>query len=122
MTVLVALGANLLVAIAKSVATVITGSASLAAEAAHSWADTGNELFLVVANRRATLPPDQAHPLGHGREAYVWSLFAALGLCSPQGEAVSIAHGVNELRIPTPADDFLIGSVAGPPPVVGCSS
>ena len=44
MTVLVAFGANLLVAVAKSVAAVITGSASPAAEAAHSWADTGNEL------------------------------------------------------------------------------
>jgi len=81
MTVLVALGANLLVAIAKSVATVITGSASLAAEAAHSWADTGNELFLVVANRRATLPPDQAHPLGHGRGR-------TCGRCSPRSGCV----------------------------------
>jgi cation diffusion facilitator family transporter len=89
---------------------VITGSVSLSAEAAHSWADTGNELFLVVANRRSTRPPDQAHPLGHGREAYVWSLFAALGLFLAGG-AVSIIHGVGELRAPTPADDFAVGYV-----------
>jgi cation diffusion facilitator family transporter len=108
LTVLVALGANLLVAVAKSAAAVVTGSASLAAEAAHSWADTGNELFLIVANRRSSRPPDQAHPLGHGREAYVWSLFAALGLFVAGG-AVSIIHGVNELRAPTPADDFAVG-------------
>lgn len=51
-TVLVALGVNVLVAGVKSIVAVVTGSASLAAEAAHSWADTGNEVFLVVANRR----------------------------------------------------------------------
>jgi cation diffusion facilitator family transporter len=109
-TVLVALGANLLVAAAKSVAAVVTGSASLTAEAAHSWADTGNEIFLVVANRRSARPPDRAHPLGHGREAYVWSLLAAVGLFVAGG-AVSITHGINELRTPTPAEDFLVGYV-----------
>jgi cation diffusion facilitator family transporter len=109
-TVLVALAANLLVAVAKSVAAVITKSASLTAEAAHSWADTGNELFLLVANRRAARPPDRAHPLGHGREAYVWSLFAALGLFVAGG-AVSITHGVNELRAPSPAEHFAVGYV-----------
>ena len=41
-TVLVALGANVLIAVAKSAAAVVTGSASLVAEAAHSWADSGN--------------------------------------------------------------------------------
>jgi cation diffusion facilitator family transporter len=110
LTVLIALGANVLVAVAKSIAAVITGSASLAAETAHSWADTGNEIFLVVANRRSTRPADQAHPLGHGREAYVWSLFAALGLFVAGG-AVSIIHGVSELRAPTPADDFVVGYI-----------
>ena len=109
-TVLVALVANLLVAVAKSVAAVITRSASLTAEAAHSWADTGNEVFLLVANRRAARPPDRAHPLGHGREAYVWSLFAALGLFVAGG-AVSITHGVNELRAPSPAEHFAVGYV-----------
>jgi cation diffusion facilitator family transporter len=109
-TVLVALAANLLVAVAKSVAAVITRSASLTAEAAHSWADTGNEVFLLVANRRAARPPDRAHPLGHGREAYVWSLFAALGLFVAGG-AVSITHGVNELRAPSPAEHFAVGYV-----------
>ncbi len=107
-TVLVALGANLLIAAAKSAAAAVTGSASLTAEAAHSWADCGNEIFLLIANRRARRPPDRAHPFGHGREAYVWSLFAALGVFVAGG-AVSVTRGIQELIHPEPAGRFLIG-------------
>jgi cation diffusion facilitator family transporter len=109
-TVLVAFAANLLIAVAKSAAAVATGSASLVAEAAHSWADSGNEVFLLIAGRRSRRPADPAHPLGHGREAYVWSLFAALGLFVAGG-AVSVTHGVQELIHPQPADRFVIGYI-----------
>ncbi len=109
-TVLIALAVNLLVAVAKSVAAVVTGSASILAEAAHSWADTGNEIFLLIAYRRSRRPRDHAHPLGYGREAYVWSLLAALGLFVA-GAAVSVTHGVQELLHPEPATDFVVGYV-----------
>jgi cation diffusion facilitator family transporter len=109
-TVLVAFGANVLIAVAKSAAAVVTGSASLVAEAAHSWADAGNEIFLLIADRRSHRAPDVAHPLGYGREAYVWSLFAALGLFVA-GAAVSVTHGVQELLHPQPAERFVVGYV-----------
>ncbi|WP_431277092.1 cation diffusion facilitator family transporter [Leifsonia poae] len=110
LTVLVAFGANVIVAIAKTFAAIITGSASLVAEAAHSWADAGNEIFLIQAERRAAKPPDGAHPSGYGREAYVWSLFAAVGLFTA-GAVVSIFHGVTQLWSDEPATDYFIAYI-----------
>jgi len=109
-TVAVAFAINILIAVAKSAAAAVTGSASLVAEAAHSWADAGNEVFLLVADRRSRRPAHAAHPLGHGREAYVWSLLAGVGLFVA-GAAISVAHGIQELIHPEPASNFVVGYV-----------
>ena len=106
-TVAVALVANALIAIAKTIAAVLTGSASMVAEAAHSWADTGNEIFLLLAERRGARPRDEQHPRGYGRATYVWSLFAAFGLLSA-GAAVSILHGIQQLGVKEAETDYLV--------------
>lgn len=95
-TVIVALVANALLATAKTAAALMTGSASMVAESAHSWSDTGNECFLLIAERQGKKPRDASHPRGYGRATYVWSLVAAFGLFAA-GAVVSLWQGVNAL-------------------------
>ncbi|MFI9008504.1 cation diffusion facilitator family transporter [Actinosynnema sp. NPDC053489] len=80
LTVLIALGVNLAIAIMKAIAGVITGSAAMMSEAAHSVADTLTEALLLTALRRSTRPADRRHPFGYGKDRYFWSLLAAVSI------------------------------------------
>jgi cation diffusion facilitator family transporter len=79
-TVLIAGGANVIVAAAKLAAGLLTGSSAMLAEAAHSVADTINQVFLLTSLRRGNRPADERHPFGYGQERYFWSLLAAFGI------------------------------------------
>jgi cation diffusion facilitator family transporter len=79
-TVLLALAANVGVAVAKLAGGLATGSAAMLSEGAHSVADTINELFLLTSLRRSQKQADAKHPFGYGKERFFWSLLAAVGI------------------------------------------
>lgn len=110
LTVLIAVGANLIIAIAKTVAAFMTGSASMIAEAAHSWADAGNGTLLIVAEKKSVKPADKTHPLGYGKESYVWSMIAAFGVFTA-GSIVSIYTGIKEWHAPAGETNYTIGFI-----------
>jgi len=88
-----------------------SGSAVLFAEAAQSLAGAGVEMFLLLGVRRAGRPADDAHPLGHGREVFFWSLLAAVGIFVGGG-VVSISYGLRTLaQPPSSGDAYLLGYI-----------
>ncbi|MEU5096486.1 cation diffusion facilitator family transporter [Streptomyces sp. NPDC020996] len=109
-TVLVALVANLVIAVAKAVGGLLAGSPALLSEAAHSVADSLNEVFLLAALRRSRRPADERHPFGYGKERFFWSLLAAVGIFV-MGGCFSVFQGFEALH--NGAEEKLSGYVAG---------
>lgn len=97
--VVVALFANLGIAVAKLVGFLFTGASSMMAEAIHSVADSGNQGLLLLGGHRAKRPADARHPFGYGRERYFWAFIVALVLFS-LGSLFSLYEGVSKLRDP----------------------
>jgi cation diffusion facilitator family transporter len=91
--------ANLGIAIAKFAAFLITGAASMLAEAVHSLADTGNQGLLILGATRAKQKATPEHPFGFGRERYFWAFVVSMVLFS-LGSAFAIHEGIDKLRHP----------------------
>jgi cation diffusion facilitator family transporter len=96
-TVVLALTTNLVLAVAKTAAGVLSQSSSMISEAAHSWADTLNQVFLLASLRTSKRPPDPRHPFGYGKERFFWALLAAVGIFVTGG-MFSVWEGVGILR------------------------
>jgi cation diffusion facilitator family transporter len=95
-TVLIALAANALIAVAKLAGGLLSGSTALLAEAAHSLADTTNQGFMLASIGLAARPPDEEQPFGHGRQRFLWTFLAAIGMFVA-GAVFAIGYGVMEL-------------------------
>jgi cation diffusion facilitator family transporter len=95
-TVIIALAANALIAVAKLIGGVISGSTALLAEAAHSVADTTNQGFLLGSISLSGREPSPEHPFGHGTQRFLWTFVAAVGMFVA-GAVFAVGYGVMEL-------------------------
>ncbi|MGH3547947.1 MAG: cation diffusion facilitator family transporter [Pseudonocardiaceae bacterium] len=96
LTVVVALAINLSIAVMKAVAGVLTGSAAMLAEAAHSVADSSTEGLLLAALRHSERPADRQHPFGYGKVRFFWALIAAVSIFVT-GALFSVYEGVRTI-------------------------
>src|ERR1041384_3129416 len=104
------LAGNVLVAVTKAIAALMTRSSAMWAEAVHSAVDCGDQILLLYGLHRSKLPPDEAHPLGHGRELYFWSFIVALMIFAV-GAGISIYEGVLHIRQPEPINNPLLNYI-----------
>jgi cation diffusion facilitator family transporter len=105
-----ALGANFLIAVAKTAGAVFTGSSSMLAEAIHSYADCANQALLLWGLREGRRRSSPDHPLGYGKAIYFWSFIVALMLFS-MGGLFSIYEGVHKLQATEPIQNAWVAIV-----------
>ena len=108
--VVAALLANLGIAVAKFVAFLFTGSSSMLSEAIHSLADSGNQVLLLVGNKRARKRADEHHNFGYGRRRYVYGFIVAIVLFLVGG-LFSLYEGFHKWQHPEPLSDWWIAVV-----------
>ena len=94
-----AITGNLLISATKFTAFAFTGSSALLSEGIHSVVDTGNGLLMLWGVHKSKKPPDEAHPFGHGRELYFWSLIVAVSIFAVGG-GISVYEGILHILSP----------------------
>ena len=114
--VLVALAGNSAIAATKFAAFAFTGSSAMLTEAIHSLVDTGDQVLLLLGQRRSALPADEGHPFGYGMELYFWSFIVAL-MVFVAGGVAAIWQGVHAIAHPEPITrpwiNFLVLALSG---------
>ena len=108
--VIAALLANLGIALSKFVAFAFTGSSSMLSEAIHSVADSGNQVLLLVGNKRSKKVADAQHQFGYGRRRYVYGFIVAIVLFLVGG-LFSLYEGFHKFQHPEDLSDAWIAFV-----------
>ena len=107
-TVLIALGANLTIAISKALGGLATGSSAMLAETAHSLADTVDQVLMLVSLRLGEREADEEHPFGYGKDRFFWTFLVAVVIFLA-GAIFSIGDGVMRLA----GKELVSGSLFG---------
>jgi cation diffusion facilitator family transporter len=98
------IAANVVIAATKFTAAVVTGSSAMFAEGIHSLVDSADGTLLFIGKHQSRKPPDAAHPAGHGRDLYFWSLMVAMVFFAVGG-GVSVVEGIRRTIHPQPVRD-----------------
>jgi cation diffusion facilitator family transporter len=107
---LLALVANAAVTVAKLIGGLLSGSAAMLAEAAHSLADTANQLFLLVSIALAVREPTPEQPFGYGRMRFLWTFMAAVAMFLA-GATFAVGYGVYQLTSSSESGGYLAAYV-----------
>ena len=97
--VVIALVGNVIVTVIKSVAAAVSGSSVMFSEAVHSFADSLNQMLLLIGLRRSTKRADESHEYGYGIERFFFGLISACGIFFI-GAGVNAVHGFEAMVHP----------------------
>ena len=108
--ILVAMAANVALALLKFGAFLLTGSPSMLAETYHSISDTGNQVLLLVGMHYSRKRADRLHPFGYGKASFFYAFLVSVLLFGIAGWE-SLTHGIDALRhgLPLAGGDFTVG-------------
>ena len=113
--VVAALLANIGIAASKFIAFAFTGSSSMLTEAIHSVADSGNQVLLLIGNKRSKKSADARHNFGYGRRRFVYGFIVAVVLFLVGG-LFSLYEGLHKIQHPEEVRDawiaFLVLGIA----------
>jgi cation diffusion facilitator family transporter len=105
LAVIAAVVGNLIIAVIKFIAAILTGSSAMISEGIHSVVDTGNGLLLLLGLKDASRPADAEHPFGYGKSLYFWTNIVAISIFGIGG-GMSVYEGVTYISSITPSTEL----------------